>query len=76
MADRTVTDSAGREWTCAAAPTGAQGAVARQGRDVALTCATPSVSEPVHVTVGWQWEAMAANGLARIISLASPVPRA
>jgi hypothetical protein len=45
------------------------------GRDVALTCATPSVSEPVHIMVGWQWEGMSANGLARMISQASPVPR-
>jgi hypothetical protein len=27
------------------------------------------------VTVGWKWETMSNNGLARIISLASPVPR-
>jgi hypothetical protein len=74
MTDRTVTDSAGRTWTCAAAPTSAE-AVTAQGRDVALTCATPSVSNPVLITVGWQWEAMAANGLARLLTQASPVPR-
>jgi hypothetical protein len=45
------------------------------GRDVVLTCSTPSVSEPVLLTVGWQWEKMASNGLARMITLASPVPR-
>jgi hypothetical protein len=27
------------------------------------------------VTVGWKWESMSDNGLARIVSLASPVPR-
>jgi hypothetical protein len=27
------------------------------------------------VIVGWQWERMSDNGLARIINLASPVPR-
>ena len=74
MADRTVTDAAGREWTCASAA-GPEGAVARQGKDVAITCVTSSVSQPVQITVGWQWEGMSANGLARIISLASPVPR-
>jgi hypothetical protein len=74
MADRTITDSAGRTWTCAPAPI-ADGAAARQGQDVVLTCATPSVAEPVEVTVGWQWESMSPNGLARLISQVSPVPR-
>jgi len=45
------------------------------GKDVVLTCSTPSVGEPARVTVGWQWETMSDNGLARIISFASPVPR-
>jgi hypothetical protein len=73
MADRTVIDSAGRTWTCVVGP-GAAGAAGHQGRDVVLTCATPSVAEPVHITVGWQWESMAPNGLARLISQASPAP--
>ena len=75
MANRTVTDSAGRTWTCAAAK-GVEGIATQQGKDVIISCATESVSSPVNVTVGWQWEAMAANGLARIVSQASPVPRA
>jgi hypothetical protein len=74
MADRTITDSAGRTWTCTPAPI-ADGAAARQGQDVTLTCSTPAVAEPVEVTVGWQWETMAPNGLARLITQASPVPR-
>lgn len=74
MADRTVTDSAGRTWTCVARATGGQGAPA-QGQDVVLRCKTPSVGEPVEVTVGWQWESMASPGLARLITLASPVPK-
>jgi len=45
------------------------------GKDVVLTCSTPSVAEPARVTVGWKWETMSDNGLARIISLVSPVPR-
>jgi len=45
------------------------------GKDVVLTCSTPSVVEPARVTVGWQWQTMSDNGLARIVSLASPVPR-
>lgn len=73
MADRTVTDSAGRTWTCATESTGGEGAA--QGRDVVLACVTPSVAEPVHVTVGWQWESMSAPGLARLITQASPVPK-
>ena len=73
MADRTVTDMAGRTWTCAsAADTGGE---LRRGRDVIISCTTPSVKAPVNVTVGWQWEKMAPAGLARLISLSSPVPR-
>ena len=75
MADRTVTDSSGRTWTCAAEGTDAGGEAPSQGRDVVLACVTPSVGEPVHITVGWQWETMAAPGLARLISQASPPPR-
>ena len=75
MADRTVTDSAGRTWTCAAAPRDTSSTEANQGQDVVLTCATPSVGEPVHITVGWQWEAMSANGLARLLTQASPALR-
>jgi len=40
-----------------------------------LACATPSVADPVRLTVGWQWESMAPAGLARLINLASPAPR-
>jgi hypothetical protein len=75
MAGRTVTDSAGRTWTCATEDTGAEGTGTPQGRDVVLACVTPSVVDPVRITVGWQWESMAAPGLARLISQASPVPR-
>ena len=74
MADRTVTDAAGRTWTCVPAPL-APGETAAQGQDVVLTCTTPSVPDPVQVRVGWQWEGMSVNGLARLISQASPVPR-
>jgi hypothetical protein len=75
MADRTITDSAGRTWTCATETAAADGASAAQGQDVVLACVTPSVSEPVRITVGWQWERMAAPGLARLITQASPAPR-
>ena len=74
MADRTVTDSADRTWTCVAESAGAEDA-GQMGRDVVLICSTPSVADPVRVTVGWQWESMSANGLARIINQASPVSR-
>ena len=73
MADRTITDSAGRTWTCVSEPNDAEGGA--QGRDVVLACKTPSVDEPVRITVGWQWERMAAPGLARLITQASPTPR-
>jgi hypothetical protein len=75
MTGRTVTDSAGRTWTCATETPGAEGTAAPQGRDVVLACVTPSVIDPVRITVGWQWESMAAPGLARLINQASPAPR-
>ena len=74
MATRTVTDSSGRTWTCATEGTVAEG-VSAQGRDVVLACATPSVTDPVELTVGWQWENMSSPGLARLVSQKSPVPR-
>ena len=75
MSGRTVTDSAGRTWTCATEATEDAGTAPSQGRDVVLACVTPSVTDPVRITVGWQWESMAAPGLARLINQASPAPR-
>jgi len=75
MANRTVTDVNGREWTCVPTLTAAPGSAEPMGKDVVLTCSTPSVSEPVQLTVGWQWESMSANGLARMLAAASPAPR-
>ena len=73
MADRTITDASGRSWTCV--PAAGEGSGGDQGRDVVLTCATPSVADPISITVGWQWESMSNNGLGRLIAQASPVPR-
>jgi hypothetical protein len=75
MADRTVTDTSGREWTCVLKTPAVAGADIPMGKDDILSCTTPSVSEPVLLTVGWQWESIAPNGLARMIALASPAPR-
>ena len=72
MADRTITDTAGRTWTCAAPEIAGE---QRQGQDIVLTCATPTVKSPIEITVGWRWENMSENGLARLISQKSPVPR-
>ncbi len=77
MSQRTVKDSGGRVWTCepVVAPL-AQGEAARpMGLDVKLSCSTASVPKPVDVTVGWGWEKMAEPGLARMIALASPLPK-
>jgi hypothetical protein len=41
--------------------------IIEQGQDIVLTCATPSIADPVTIAVGWQWERMAAKGLARLI---------
>jgi len=61
---RTVTDIEGRIWTC----TVVIGKEERRGQDVVLTCTTPSVSEAITITVGWQWDKMAPKGLARLIT--------
>jgi hypothetical protein len=74
MSARTVTDSAGRTWTCTA-PEVAEEDARNQGKDVVLRCETASVAGPVRITVGWQWRTMADNGLARMINKTSPVPR-
>jgi hypothetical protein len=71
MASRTVTDADGREWTCVPALTAAAGSAEPMGKDVVLTCTTPSVAEPVTLTVGWNWTSISPNGLARMITLAS-----
>lgn len=47
----------------------------RQGQDVSILCTTKSVVAPIRLTVGWQWTTMADNGLARLITAASPVPK-
>jgi hypothetical protein len=67
MAERTIVDTAGRSWTCTSVD--AEGAA--QGQDIKLTCTCAEIAEPVQVSVGWQWEKMSENGLARIISQAS-----
>jgi len=66
--NRTVTDAEGRIWTCTP---GGSGNAEQKGKDVVLTCTTPTVAEPVMITVGWQWERMAAKGLARLIVAAA-----
>jgi hypothetical protein len=65
---RTITDIDGRVWTCI--PGGAK-ASGKRGQDVVLTCTTPTLTEPVTITVGWQWENMAEKGLARLITAAA-----
>ena len=75
MASRSVTDVGGREWTCVPTTTVVAGSEDPMGKDVVLTCTTPSISEPIRLSVGWQWESISPNGLARMIALASPVPR-
>jgi hypothetical protein len=65
--NRTVTDMDGRVWTCIPGANGEQ----KQGKDVVLTCTTPTVDGPITITVGWQWEKMAPKGLARLIVAAA-----
>ena len=77
MAQRTVTDDSGRIWTCNAIGAPAKvGETSRpMGLDVKLSCTTTSIASPVSVTVGWGWETIADNGLARMIALAAPVAK-
>ena len=74
MASRIVKDVSGREWTCVSTLT-ADGGAEPMGKDVELTCTTSSVTDPVKLFVGWNWESISPNGLARMIALASPPPR-
>lgn len=71
MAERTITDDSGRTWLCAAQPGAPGEQAAREGIDVRLSCTTSSVDEPVLITVGWNWEQMSENGLARMVSQAA-----
>jgi len=74
MTNRSVTDTTGRTWMCTAANGGAA-APEQMGRDVSVSCTTATVPEGVELTVGWQWETMSDNGLARLITTKSPAPR-
>jgi hypothetical protein len=73
MASRNVQDTDGRVWACRADDLAHGKAV--QGNDVSILCTTATVTVPVRLTVGWQWMTISENGLARMISSASPVPR-
>ena len=75
MASRSVTDSAGRVWACRQDNNEHYTRPQELGRDVSILCTTPTVTVPLRLTVGWQWRTMAENGLARIITDASPVAR-
>jgi hypothetical protein len=71
MSSRNVRDSSGRSWACRQD----DAAAIREGQDVSILCTTASVHVPVRLTVGWQWIKMADNGLARLITDASPAPK-
>jgi hypothetical protein len=71
MNSRNVTDTGGRSWACRQDDKEAP----RDGQDVSILCTTPTVHIPLRLTVGWQWMKMSENGLARIITDQSPVPR-
>ncbi len=71
MAQRLVKDKQGRVWTCTTTTGPLTGPEGTAGRDVKLVCSTPSVPTPVAVTVGWGWEKMSENGLARLIVAAA-----
>ena len=74
MTQRTVKDAAGRIWNCTS-DTDVANATEHMGRDVAISCTTPTVDEPVRLTVGWQWLGMSDNGLGRLITTQSPAPK-
>jgi hypothetical protein len=64
--ERTIKDEDGRVWVLR--PENRRTPAA--GRDVVLLATTSSLSEPVRLTVGWQWLKMAERGLARMIAAA------
>jgi hypothetical protein len=71
---RNVTDTGNRQWACTQDEV-ASGTAVIEGQDVGVTCTTPSIAAPLHLKLGWQWATISDNGLARMITLASPVPR-
>jgi hypothetical protein len=76
MVSRNVIDSGGRSWACRQDdPSVIDRSTIKQGQDVSILCTTATVSIPIRLTVGWQWDKMADNGLARLITDASPVPK-
>ena len=74
MKSRSVKDEAGRVWACRQDDAD-HGKGGREGKDVSILCTTATVVVPIRLTVGWQWTQMADNGLARLISAASPIAR-
>jgi len=76
MFSRNVIDSGGRSWACRQDDASVlDRTVNKQGQDVSILCTTASVVVPVRLTVSWQWNKMADNGLARLITDRSPVPK-
>lgn len=76
MASRNVRDVGGRTWACRQDDAHHyEPQAAKQGQDVSILCTTATVTVPLRLTVGWQWTTMADNGLARLITDASPVPK-
>ena len=75
MAQRIITDHAGRTWTVRNLETPRSVGVIRMGRDVTLACTSEAVPHPVKLVVGWQWEKMAPRGLARLITSALAAAR-
>lgn len=73
MASRSVKDTDGRVWACRSDDL--EHGKGAEGRDISILCTTASVTVPVRLTVGWQWLTISDNGLARIITDVSPVPR-
>ena len=68
MSSRTVTDVAGRTWTCANEQIDHRGS--QLGQDVPIVCTSRSANQVVRITVGWQWMRMKSEGLAELISSA------
>lgn len=64
--ERTIKDEDGRVWVLR--PENRRTPAA--GRDVVLLATTSSLTEPLRLTVGWQWLKMAEKGLARMIAAA------
>jgi len=70
MPSRDVTDAGGRVWQCQQLDSREK---RLQTQDVRIECTSVGVAAPVRLTVGWEWQNMPDNLLARLITNVAPL---